>query len=85
LQGLYHPDDAKTLRIHVRREIAQDCIGIVSIIIEESGEVASGIERHGSDQRLQDICLTIVTPITIHPKATIKDRTTMRELGRAPA
>lgn len=67
LPGLYHSDDAKASRVHVGREIAQDRIGIVNIIVEKGSEVASVI-KHGPDHHLRDILPRNVALKAIHPK-----------------
>jgi hypothetical protein len=46
LAGLHHADRAKAAGIEVRRESAQDRVGILIPFIHKGGEVALGIE-HG--------------------------------------
>jgi len=46
LAGLNHADDAKATRIQIRREAAQDRVGVLMRLVDEGGEVALRIE-HG--------------------------------------
>ncbi len=55
LSGLYHPDNAKALRIQLRCETAQNRVGILMVVIDEGREVAFSIEHDGLDHRLRDI------------------------------
>lgn len=46
LAGLNHADDATATRIQIRREAAQDRVGVLMRLVDEGGEVALRIE-HG--------------------------------------
>src|SRR5262249_36354377 len=45
LSGLHHADSAKASRVRVRREVAQDRVGVLMLVIDKGGEVALGVEH----------------------------------------
>ena len=45
MPGLRHTDDTRAARSQIRRELAQDRIGVLMRLVHEGGEIVAGIEQ----------------------------------------